>query len=274
MRHRRLWPYRLIGSPPKPPLVFLHGYLGSGEDWLQVAEQCAAQFLCILPDLPGHGQNTHQPFTQPLSFEVIAEGLVTLIEALGLDRVGLVGYSMGGRIALYSALRRPQQISALVLESCSPGLATGQARRQRARVDDRRAKSILAGGLEAFVDHWYDMELFGTLKSQPCLFQEIREKRKMNDREWAAKVISELSPGRQPSLWPELGGLRLPTLLLAGALDSNYVEIIAAMDQKIPKSKVEIVPEAGHNIHLEHPSRFIKLVVDFLRESPLFLSNS
>jgi 2-succinyl-6-hydroxy-2,4-cyclohexadiene-1-carboxylate synthase len=204
----------------------------------------------------------------------MAKGLATLIEALGLERVGLVGYSMGGRIALYSALRRPHQIGTLVLESCSPGIAAGQARRQRARVDAGRAESILADGLEAFVDHWYEMELFGTLKNQPHLFQEIREKRKMNDREWAAKVISELSPGRQPSLWSELGGLGQPTLLLAGALDSNYVQVMAAMDQKIPKSKVEIVPEAGHNIHLEHPCRFIKLVVGFLRESLLFLSNS
>jgi 2-succinyl-6-hydroxy-2,4-cyclohexadiene-1-carboxylate synthase len=205
---------------------------------------------------------------------MMAEGLFTLIEALELDRVGLVGYSMGGRIALYSALRQPHQISTLILESCSPGISAGSARRQRALIDDGRAESILADGLETFVDHWYDMELFHTLRRHLHLFQVTKEKRKMNDREWAAKVIAELSPGRQPSLWTELDGLRLSTLLLAGALDSNYVEVMTAMSQKIPKSRIEIVPEAGHNIHLEHPSRFIKLVVDFMGGSPLFLSNS
>ena len=274
MSQHHPWPFRLLGKPRNPLLVFLHGYLGAGEDWQPIVEECAAYFLCVVPDLPGHGQNIDQPLSLPLSFELLGTGLAHLLDQFPPGPVGLVGYSMGGRIALYGALKQPHRISALVLESCSPGIAVEAARRKRASVDDRRAESILANGLDDFVDRWYEMELFATLQRQPRLFQKTKQKRKMNDTRWAAKIISELSPGRQPSLWTELGSLSMPALLLAGALDSKYADIMPDMGRRIPESKVEIVPNAGHNIHLEAPNRFVELVTGFLQQSPLIPSKA
>jgi len=239
--------------------------MGAGEDWLQIAQLCAEKFFCIMPDLPGHGHNVELPISQPLNFDAVVEGLNDFFEQLRLDKVGLVGYSMGGRIALYAALRFPHKIKTLVLESANPGIADEQARRARAEVDNKRAETLLSEGIDAFVEQWYEMGLFYTLKRYPLLLEQTKEKRKRNDARWAAKIIRELSPGRQPSLWEDLDTLSMPVMLIAGALDSKYSKMMTTMRARIPDATVEIMPDTGHNIHLENPKYFTELITGFLQ---------
>lgn len=263
------WPYHSIGERHNPPVVLLHGFMGAGTDWLPLAELWASQFFCLMPDLPGHGRNTHLPLAQPLDFDRVVQGLLTFLQHLQLDRVSLVGYSLGGRIALYAATRFPQKIKALVLESCQAGLTGESKRRDRAEADDRLADLLLTQGMESFVEQWYNLDLFGSLKRQPHLLAEIKEKRKRNDPYWMAKIIKELSPGQQPSLWNKLGSLPMPALLMAGELDAKYTELVVMMGRQIPEATVEIFPEVGHNIHLEHPEAFSGVVQTFLGQKLL-----
>lgn len=264
MNESPAWPYQTLGQRTNPPLVFLHGFMGTGTDWLPIANRCAGRFFCLMPDLPGHGGNTNFPISQPLNFEVVANGLNRLLEQLEFDQINLAGYSMGGRLALYTALKFPQKITALILESSNPGLVEAQARQERAEVDDNRAGTLLKIGIESFVDHWYELQLFSSLKKQPHLFDETKNKRKQNKTRWMAKVISELSPGRQPPLWHRLDALPMPVLLVAGALDSTYARLMTRMGTNIPQAKVEIIPDAGHNTHLEQPGLFAEVLTTFL----------
>ena len=264
-----VWTYHSRGERHNLPVVFLHGFMGAGADWLPIAELCVNHFFCLMPDLPGHGHNTQLPFSQPLDFDGVVEGLQVFLQYLQLDRIGLVGYSLGGRIALYAATKFPEKIGALVLESCQAGIADEQMRRDRAEADDRRAETLLAQGMESFVEHWYELDLFYTLKSQPRLLTEIKEKRKKNDPRWVAKIIQELSPGRQPPLWEKLGALPMPVMLIAGGLDSKYAELAATMGRQMPEAVVEIIPGVGHNVHLENPGQFGKVVTGFLQEKLL-----
>ena len=91
-----VWPYQTIGESYLPPIIFLHGFMGSGDDWRPVAEKLASNFFCILPDLPGHGWNRDLSLSQPLDFETVTEGLQQLIDRLKLAPVNVAGYSMGG----------------------------------------------------------------------------------------------------------------------------------------------------------------------------------
>jgi len=118
--------------------------------------------------------------------------------------------------------------------------------------------------MDAFVEQWYQLELFRSLQTQPELLDSIKVRRKKNDPRWAAKIIRELSPGRQPSLWDRLDSLPMPTLLLAGALDPTYTTMVTQMGQKIAQATIEIVPDAGHNIHLEQPETFSRIMRSFL----------
>ncbi len=254
-----------MGDSRLSPLVFLHGFLGSGSDWLSVARQFSHQFFCILPDLPGHGENVELPLSEPVNFDKIVAGLNYLLDELELERVNLLGYSMGGRIALYFSTKFPHRVEHLILEGANPGIADERSRLARATLDDQRAEQLRNLGIDTFVDRWYQMMLFGTLKKHPQILEQLKIRRKQNDARWAAKIISELSPGRQPSLWHRLGQLPMPVLLLAGQLDEKYADLMGQMAAKIPQAILEIVPGAGHNVHLEAPQPFIKGVEQFLQ---------
>lgn len=259
-----IWPYQTIGDSYRPAIIFLHGFMGAGADWLSVAKNLADYFYCILPDLPGHGWNTGFPLTHPLDFATVADGLRQLIDRLGLAQVHLVGYSLGGRIALYTAICFPQLLTTLVIESANPGLETEPARLSRAALDDQRAEQIIADGMDTFVEQWYQLDLFRSLQTQPELLETIKVRRKKNDPRWTAKIIQELSPGRQPPLWDRLDSLPMPTLLLAGALDQTYTAMVTRMAQKMTGATIEIVPDAGHNIHLEQPEKVSQIMRAFL----------
>jgi 2-succinyl-6-hydroxy-2,4-cyclohexadiene-1-carboxylate synthase len=241
--------------------------MGTGADWLRIAKLWANHFFCLMPDLPGHGHNTHRSISQPLDFDLVVEELKLFLKQLELDQVSLVGYSLGGRIALYAATQFPEKIAALVLESCTAGIGDEQTRRERAEADDKRAETLLTQGIESFVEQWYEMDLFSTLKRQPLLLTEIKEKRKKNDPSWVAKILKELSPGRQPPLWEKLGSLPMPVMLMAGGLDAKYADLAARMGREIPEGIVKIIPEVGHNIHLENPEQFSEVVTVFLQDS-------
>jgi len=262
-----IWPHQTLGSPHTPALIFLHGFMGTGSDWRPIARRCVPHFFCILPDLPGHGQNCRFSPAEPLDFARIATGLQQLMSHLQLERANLVGYSMGGRLALYTATQFPQRISRLILESASPGLADSQARQARATADDDRAATLLKVGLEEFIDHWYTLPLFNSLQQQPALLAQAKTQRLQNQPGWMAKIIRDLSPGRQPPLWDQLGDLSLPVLLLAGALDPKYSALIPQMAQKIAGAQAKIVATAGHNIHLEQPDLFANTLLKFLNAS-------
>lgn len=256
------WPFQTLGDPSHPPICFLHGFLGQRQDWLPIAEALSPQFFCILPDLPGHGENP-SPST-PLSFDLLNEGLLALFDALALSHVHLVGYSMGGRAALSFAVHHPARVASLTLESASPGLTTPAERRTRAEEDARRAEAILTGGIEPFVEHWYTLPLFRSLENHPHARAQIIARRKQNNPAGVAQAVRDLSPGRQPSVWDQLPRLEMPVLLLAGALDGKYVSVSEQMAARVPHARLVIVPDAGHTVHLEQPVQFISKLENFI----------
>ena len=249
-----------LGNLHNPPLVFLHGFLGKGKSWLEIARPFSDRFYCIMPDLPGHGDNTQLDITTPLNFDILTEWLSRLLDQIPVSKIHLVGYSLGGRAALTFACRYPERILTLTLESANPGITDESERARRLAEDTVRAESILEDGMPAFVENWYHMPLFASLKFHPQKFTAIKESAKSNRPDWMAKVIRELSPGTQTPLWDSLSNLSFPVLLIAGEKDEKYVQVIHKMAKRIPNSRSVIVPEAGHNVHAEQPEEFIALI--------------
>lgn len=265
-----IWPYEIYGDPKNPPVLFLHGFLGRGMDWQRVAKVLARGYFCIMPDLPGHGKNIFHPRPEEmntrLSFKRLNKDLCTLLDSLSLRQTHLVGYSMGGRAALYFAIHYPESVLSLALESASPGIKNSDERRARRREDDWRAEMILSGGIEHFVDHWYTLPLFHSLHSYPDVRMQTIAQRKVNQAISVAKVIRDLSPGRQPVVWDHLPSLEMPVLLISGGLDEKYVALGRQMNAHIPRSLWKIIPASGHTSHLEQPEFFSSLLWEFLDE--------
>lgn len=248
------------------PLLLLHGFTGSGANWATHSAQFRAAGLRVLaPDLPGHGANLPTA-SDDYTMNAAAAQLAGLLEREKSGSVHLLGYSMGGRLALYFALHYPQKVRSLLLESASPGLATATERTARTVSDDALAAAIEREGIAAFVAFWESLPLW---KSQENLSVEIRsllhENRLQNDPRGLAESLRRMGTGAQPSLWERLGELTMPVLLLAGAEDGKFVAVNRQMAAAIPDARLAIVSGAGHTIHLEQPELFSQAVIGFVR---------
>ncbi|KAH9772175.1 protein PHYLLO [Citrus sinensis] len=227
-------------------LLFLHGFLGTGEEWIPIMKAVSGSARCISIDLPGHGgskmQNHVAKATQEitLSIDVIADVLYKLIEQITPGKVTLVGYSMGARIALYMALRFSDKIKGTVIISGSPGLRDNIARKIRRAEDDSRACSLVTHGLQVFLDTWYTGELW------------------------------------ERPLWEDLKLCSTPLLIVVGEKDKKFKSIAEKMCYELSHGEkgsddlrneiyemVEI-PNCGHAVHLENPLPVIRAVRQFL----------
>ncbi len=258
------WPYLKIGHENNPPVVFLHGFLGNSADWDFLKDILARDYFCIFPDLPGHGQNKGGLSDDRLTFKRLGLGLANTLDELGISTAHLIGYSLGGRLAMYFALHFSKRVKSLVLESASPGLVGQNERRARRIEDDRRAAQIRSEGLERFLEDWYRMQLFASLQGRPELLRNLRSRRAQNDPQAMARVIAELSPGRQAPVWDELGDIQAPAMLLAGELDEKYMALVKRMAAVMPNSRLQIAPGVGHNVHIESPEWYIQTIRAFL----------
>ena len=253
--------YDTSGTPNHPTLCFLHGFMGQGGDWASVVSALDREAFSLTIDLPGHGASLYGP-DHLYCMEGATQALADVLDDAGVDRCTLVGSSMGGRVALYFALFHPDRVHRLVLESASPGIDGVEARAERRALDARRAERI-RGDLDAFLRDWYRQPLFASL-ARHDLIEEMVGRRRTNDSEELARALRGLSPGRQPSLWPHLGDLSVPTLVLTGALDDKYADITAEAAARMPGARRVLVPEAGHNVHAERPQAFLSRLVHFL----------
>lgn len=260
-------------DPGQVPLFLLHGFTGSSLAWGEpVLRTLERRGPLVAVDLPGHGDaQRRSPLSSdsPPDFEQTVDELARLPAEYGWERVDWAGYSMGGRLALALAIRHPERVRRLVLESTSPGLATASGRRDRRRSDDALARRILSDGIESFVSHWMGLPLFRSQQRLPAeALRNARERRMAADPEGLAAVLRGLGTGSQPSYWDELARLERPVLILSGELDPKYVEIGRAMAARLPDATRVEVDGAGHTVHLEAPEAWEQAVVRFLERPP------
>ena len=243
------------------PTVLLHGFTGSAEAWEGVVEalgRAGLAPLCL--DLPGHGRAGAAdpgPFTLRAALESIS--------AAGRWPADLVGYSMGGRIALHFAAAFPDRVRRLVLESASPGLETAAERAERRASDEALARRLTEEGVRSFVDAWEALPLFESQRRlEPAVRERQRARRLGNDPAALAAAIRGLGTGALPSLWDRLPAIEAPALLLVGADDPKFEDIARRMARRMPRARVRVVADAGHAVHLERPEAWTDAVTTFL----------
>ncbi len=248
-----------------PTLVMLHGFTGSAAGWGDHLDTLAAYGLRVIAlDLPGHGQSDAPADPRRYGIEYCRQDILAALQELGVSQgeAVLLGYSMGGRVALYTAFSG--FFRALILESASPGLEDPAEREQRRASDEALAASIERDGVQEFIDHWEKLPLFASQSTLPPEAREaLRGQRLSNRPGGLAQSLRGVGTGVQPSLHARLPTLHIPVLLIAGELDTKFSAIARSMAQALPQSQLRIVPGAGHAIHLERPEEFDSLVGDF-----------
>lgn len=253
--------YSLLGDGP--PLLMLHGFTGNLLYWQRL--KLPRHYRRCLIDLPGHGDTESPKDAGRYAMEHAAADLDAYRRSLNLERWSVLGYSMGGRLALYYALHYPQHLDALILESASPGLESAEEREERTKRDNDLADFIEREGVEEFVRRWEALSLFASQKRLPDEVRYyIREQRLRSDPRGLANSLRGMGTGVQPSLWGKLAALNVPTLLITGAEDEKFVRIGEKMANALSDAKLVQIDKAGHTTHLEQPEAFIRYITQFL----------
>ena len=248
-----------------PAVLFLHGFTGSGATWTPHLAGLKG-FTTVRLDFLGHGRSDAPADVRRYDMEACVDDVLALQNRLGIRRCAIVGYSMGGRVAMRVALQAPERLWALVLESASPGIADPTDRRIRATQDARLAERIKNDGVAAFADYWQALPLFASQsRLSEATRQALRRQRLQHTAKGLANSLQGLGAGRQEPVLQRLRSLRPPVLLLAGALDDKYCQLAHEMTAMLPCSRVHVVANAGHAVHLEQPAAFDAVLRDFLQ---------
>ncbi|MCM3093535.1 MULTISPECIES: 2-succinyl-6-hydroxy-2,4-cyclohexadiene-1-carboxylate synthase [unclassified Cytobacillus] len=250
------------------PLLLLHGFTGNSEGWKEFAPFWETHSNAIAIDIIGHGKSGTPSDIGHYQIEESAAVLNSLLEEMGIGKIDVLGYSMGGRLALTFAVQYPEKVRTLVLESASPGLKTKEERHERRIQDARLADRIRKEGIGNFIRYWEDIPLFESQKYLPNQIRtRIRNQRMANSIEGLANSLNGMGTGSQPSWWEELGNLTMPVLLLTGDLDLKFCRIAKEMSEAMPNVQWKSVKNAGHAIHVEKPELFGTIVSEFLSQS-------
>ncbi len=248
------------GGAGGDPLILLHGFMGRSDDWAEVAPRLARGRRVLGFDLPGHGSSLGLA-AEAYGLEGAALAVVETVDALGLERVAIAGYSMGGRIAAHVALAAPDRTKSLVLESAHPGFASRGEREARLELDRARAR-WLQDDAPGFLEAWYRLPLFG-LGGDDQRRTELARDRLRADPDELARALVGMSTGRQQPLGERLRALGVPTLLVAGERDSAYVRMLGRLALE-GGFDLHVEPGAAHMVHLDRPDAFAALVTTFL----------
>jgi 2-succinyl-6-hydroxy-2,4-cyclohexadiene-1-carboxylate synthase len=245
------------GDKILPRLLLLHGFMGSSVDFYPAISTLSQHFHCICVDLPGHGQT---PIIDDRDFVSTAEQILEIA-----PHSHLLGYSLGGRLALYLALHYPDRWQKVILESASFGLPTAQMRQERQRQDSAIARKLRQPNLDftAFIKNWYQQSVFTGISKHPN-FSELIASRSNNQPLALARSLETLGLGQQPYLGELLASNKIPLLLLAGEQDTKFVEIGHQITQSCPQSELMVAPNCSHNIHFQQLDLWLKAVLGFL----------
>ncbi|OHX49127.1 2-succinyl-6-hydroxy-2,4-cyclohexadiene-1-carboxylate synthase [Cytobacillus oceanisediminis] len=250
------------------PLLLLHGFTGNSEGWKEFAPFWKDHSKTIALDIIGHGKSGSPPDIGQYQIEESAAVINSLLEKMGIGKIDVLGYSMGGRLALTFAVNYPEKVRKLILESASPGLRTEAERHERRIQDKKLSEKIQHEGIKNFIDYWENIPLFHSQKSLPEKIRtRIRSQRLANSIDGLANSLNGMGTGVQPSWWDELAHLEMPVLLITGNLDQKFCRIAEEMSKILPNVKWKTAEDAGHAIHVEKPELFGTIVSGFLSQT-------
>jgi len=236
------------------PVVVLHGFTGDASTMLELAQQLAVARHVIIPEMVGHGGSSIPDHVGAYGVEQMAAHVSTLCDRLGQSEFDLVGYSMGGRVALTLACSQPSRVRSLSLIGASAGLASEGERLSRRQADGALADRLESDGLHDFVDDWLRGPLFATQNRRGTEHMaKARDQRLANDPHGLAMSLRGGGTGAMEPLHDRLVDCDVPTLVIAGADDPKFSAIAESLAEAMPNAEVASIAHAGHAAHIEKP---------------------
>ena len=239
------------------PLVCFHGFSESGSTWDGIE---VSGYRLIRIDSMGHGRSARPMEVEPYTLPQMLSDLHTVIYAVAGERYALMGYSMGARMALLYALEYAEEVTHLVLESGSVGIEEEGERQARYVADRALAERIRAHDITWFSETWAKLDIFKTQQSlPPKVQQQIQGRRLLNSPHALAFTLEGSGQGTMPYVGHRLSELTMPVCYISGELDAKYTAIGARYFGEVHR----IVPQVGHNVHVEAPEAYQQILEQF-----------
>jgi len=246
--------YEQHGSINNPTLIFLHGFLGNHSDWHHTIEQLKDHFHCIAIDLPGHGNSVTTELPLETGFSHCHQLIRFCVDELAVTSFALIGYSLGGRIALdYARTQHDPRLTHLLLESSHIGLQDEHDKMQRYHADVMWATSFATQSIEDNLYEWYDQAIFNDLSDTEK--KDIIEYRMDNYGVYLSNTLLATSLSQQICALPFMQETTLPISYFYGENDAKFQQIA----NRLPvKKNITIHPFTGlgHNIHIQQPINY------------------
>jgi len=240
----------------------LHGFTGCGADFAPLAQTIGGEWHC--PELPGHGSESKLDCSPKGTVNYINRLLINHQQAATTQKI-LLGYSMGARAALLHATHHPDVWDAVILISANPGIENEINRSNRRIADAKLADSIERLGMKAFLEFWQETPLIRSQKDIPTDQQALMQANRLkNTSAGLAKSLRQFGQGSAPNLWPKIGKLIMPTLLITGEKDTKYTSIAQRMQKVLPSASHVAILDTSHMPHLEQSDPVKKVIQTFL----------
>ena len=247
------------------PVVFCHEFGGDYRSWQPQVSALGRYYQCITYNSRGFPPSSVPHDPAAYSQDVLIEDLHALVCHLNLDRVHLVGLSMGASVVLNFALHYPEVCRSIVVASCG----AGGTDRERFEQDAEATVQVLrTKGISTFVESFcVGPTRIQYRRKDPEGWAVFRQQLLEHSAEGSADIMSQVIV-RRPTVFAlksSLNHLQVPTLLLVGDEDKACLEPTLFMKGQIPNCGLAVFPRSGHPINLEEPNLFNTLVLDFFR---------
>ena len=249
--------HRDLGGAGQPPLVVLHGLLGSSRNWLTTGGDLAAHYHVLALDLRNHGKSPHGA---PMDYATLVADVLAWLDAQGLSRVSLMGHSMGGKVAMLLACRHPERVARLVVVDIAPKDYLSHAHRAEfAAMNELRLESLQSRGeaelrFEARVSDWA-MRKFLTTNL---------ERTAEGQWQWLINlpVITAALPALEATPLVATDQFCGPVLFVTGGKSRYVVEAdLPVIAGHFQQARVQVIAGSGHNPHMETRAEFVAAVL-------------
>ncbi len=241
------------------PIIILHGLFGSARNWQGIARSLANSHHVISPDLRNHGQSPH---AQSMTYQEMADDVISIADQLNLKDLIIIGHSMGGKVAMTAALSNPERFTALTVIDIAPvnydqDFDTLIAAMNSLKLDTLKSRSQAEETLNKVIDDKGVIQL---------LLQNLV--RTDEGFKWRINLGGIMANLNLIGQFPEnlkSTSCRIPTLFLGGS-ESDYLRSIhnPAIYEHFPAAEITMINGAGHWLHAEKPTEFLKQLKTFI----------
>lgn len=250
--------YRVDGPPDGPVLVLANSLGTTLSMWDRQVPSLTAYTRVVRYDQRGHGGSSSPP--GPYRIDDLGQDLIDLLDGLGVARAAVCGLSLGGMVAMWAAARHPERVTSLVLACTAPYLGPPEGWLERAAAVRADGTLSLARALQ---ERWFPAKIRAT---QPELLDEVTAMLATCTGEGYAACCEAIAG---MDLRPELGAIRAPALVLAGADDPVTPPAMALELAGSLGAGLRVLPGASHLANLAQPAGFTDAVVGHVSGGPL-----